>query len=55
MGKETTERAPQVHELFIEELAEVQGGGPDELEELKQKIREQLLTTTGLCEEGPVC
>lgn len=42
--------SPQIRELFIEDLAEVQGGGP---EDLWKKVRDQLTTTHGCCEEFP--
>ncbi len=41
-----------LRELFIEELAEVNGGGPDKL---LQWVADQLQTTYAFCEEGPVC
>ena len=41
----------QIRELFIDQLGQVTGGGPD----LKEKIRELLLTTMACGEEGPPC
>jgi hypothetical protein len=41
---------PAVRELFIDELAQVQGGA-DPLEKVKQAIRDALLTTYGCGEE----
>lgn len=44
-----------IRELFIEELAEVTGGGPDWREKI-QWLADQLNTTYGCGEEGPaVC
>jgi len=42
--------APKIRELFIEELAEVQGGNP--IKELIEKLGGQN-TTMACCEEGP--
>ncbi len=39
-------------ELFIEELAEVHGGGPDPLQALRDKLG-CCETTMACCEEGP--
>jgi hypothetical protein len=42
--------APQIRELFIDELTEVQGGGP--VDELIRKLKDQD-STMACCEEGP--
>ncbi len=42
---------PKIRELFIEELAEVQGGGP--VEELIRQLKDGWSTTYACCEEGP--
>lgn len=46
-----------MRELFIDELAEVRGGVDpfEKLRHLIEGIEDLLVTTTGLCEEGPVC
>ncbi|MDP9069211.1 MAG: hypothetical protein M3N53_12815 [Actinomycetota bacterium] len=44
-----SEATSQIRELFIEELAEVHGGGP--VEELIDKLGGN--TTHACCEEGP--
>jgi hypothetical protein len=45
MGKEV-----QLRELFIEELAEVHGGGP--IEDAIRELRDGWNTTYACCEEG---
>lgn len=40
-----------IRELFIHELAQVNGGGP--VEELIQKLRDGSHSTEACCEEGP--
>lgn len=50
MGKPVTKAGTETRELFIEELAEVTGGGP--VEELLRKIG-CCETTMACCEEGP--
>jgi hypothetical protein len=47
----TTKAAPEIRELFIEELEQVSGGGP--VEELVRKIKDGWNTTEACCEEGP--
>ena len=49
----SNEKEP-IRELFIEELAEVQGGGPDWKETVRW-LADQLQTTFGMCEEGGPC
>ncbi len=49
-----TKTPAPMRELFVEELAEVRGGTGDPLAKLKEWIREQLLTTYGCGEEGPI-
>lgn len=44
-----SEATPAIRELFIDELADVQGGGP--VEELIEKLGGN--TTYACCEEGP--
>ena len=39
-----------IRELFIEELAEVHGGGP--VEDLIDSLRDDQATTMACCEEG---
>lgn len=52
MAKKPLKETPRFRELFIEELAEVQGGGP--VEELIQRIKDGCCyTTMACCEEGP--
>jgi hypothetical protein len=41
----------QIRELFIDELEQVTGGGPD----LKEKLRDLLNSTMACGEEGPPC
>lgn len=41
-----------IRELFIDELAEVTGGGPDPLERIKEMLGN---TTHACCEEGQCC
>lgn len=41
----------EIRELFIHELAQVNGGGP--VEELIQKLRDGRHSTEACCEEGP--
>ncbi len=43
----------QIRELFIDELEQVQGGGP--VEELIRKIKEGQNSTMACCEEGDCC
>lgn len=43
--------APEIRELFIEELEQVNGGGP--VEEAIRKIKDGWNTTHACCEEGP--
>ena len=43
---------PMMRELFIEELTEVTGGGPDPLEKVKELLGE---TTMACCEESNCC
>ena len=42
-----------MRELFIDELAEVTGGGPDPLERIKDLLTWE--TTHACCEEGQCC
>lgn len=49
MGKEA--HISEVRELFIEELAEVHGGGP--VEDLIRELKNGGNTTMACCEEGP--
>lgn len=52
MRTEAAGNTPKIRELFVEELAEVQGGGPvEELIESCQLCQPQ--TTMACCEEGP--
>jgi hypothetical protein len=48
-------RTPALRELFIEDLALVQGGTSTGIEKIKETIRELLLTTMACGEEGPSC
>lgn len=43
-----------IRELFIEDLAEVTGGGPG-VKELLQWVADQFKTTLACGEEGPGC
>jgi hypothetical protein len=52
----TTNDAPRLRELFMEELAEVQGGGPLEpIPDLEFGFCHQWMTTMACGEEGPPC
>jgi hypothetical protein len=42
-----------MRELFIEELTEVTGGGPDPLQKIKDLLGAE--TTQACCEEGQCC
>ena len=42
---------PQIRELFIDELEQVNGGNP--VKELVQQIKDNWNTTMACCEEGP--
>ena len=44
----------KVRELFIDELAEVTGGGPDPIEMIREALGGQN-TTHACCEEGQCC
>jgi hypothetical protein len=55
MGKKSGAIAPKIRELFIEELAEVQGGGPgDPVKTLLEKLG-CCDSTMACCEEGACC
>ena len=45
--------APQIRELFIEELEQVHGGGP--VEDLIRELKSGGNTTMACCEEGNDC
>jgi hypothetical protein len=48
MGKKATADAPEVRELFIEELADIRGGSTG-----TNPLRDPCCTTMACCEEGP--
>lgn len=54
MGKKSRAVAPKIRELFIEELAEVQGGSPENpVKDLVDKLL--CCSTMACCEEGACC